>query len=175
MSELKSCPFCGTEAFLSTSDGDRIAIIMCRNALCAARMLFSSIHDVEKQWNTRHEAAKPSDQPVESPYKTINGKPSYIRLTDNLDHAYGQWFNSHGTARHKRVEEEFLFWCSANLHHYRNLKLPVRESIGFVEALKNAEEIVKAYPLYRKFIDGTPLQNDIAVWMAEFAVKGGKP
>jgi hypothetical protein len=74
-------------------------------------------------------AARPG-QPVESPYKTVSGKPSYIRLTDDLDHAYSQWFNSHGTARHKLVEGEFLFWCSANLHHYRNLKLPMRESVA---------------------------------------------
>jgi len=88
----------------------------------------------------RDEAAKASEQPEafskaraemldgwreneqpdqESPYKTVMGKPSYIRLTDDLDHAYSQWFNSHGTARHKLVESEFLFWCSANLHHYR--------------------------------------------------------
>lgn len=49
-----------------------------------------------------------------------------------------------------------------------------RESINFVDALKNAQAIVEKYPLYRKFIDGTPLQNDIAVWMAEFAINGGK-
>ena len=51
---------------------------------------------------------------------------------------------------------------------------PKRE-IGFVEALAEAKKIVEAYPLYSKFINGTPLQNDIAVMIAEFAVKGGKP
>lgn len=39
----------------------------------------------------------------------------------------------------------------------------------FVSALKEAEAIVASYPLHKKFIDGTPLQNDIAVMMAEFA------
>lgn len=39
----------------------------------------------------------------------------------------------------------------------------------FVGVLKEAKKIVAAYPLHRKFIDGTPLQNDIAVMMAEFA------
>ena len=43
--------------------------------------------------------------------------------------------------------------------------------LSFVEALKEAKAIVAQSPLYRKYIDGTPLQNDIAVWMAEFAVK----
>lgn len=42
-------------------------------------------------------------------------------------------------------------------------------SFDFVSALKEAKAIVAAYPLHKKFIDGTPLQNDIAVMMAEFA------
>lgn len=48
--------------------------------------------------------------------------------------------------------------------------------LSFVEALKEAKAIVAQYPMYREYIDGTPLQNDIAVWMAEFAVKhsGGR-
>jgi len=50
-----------------------------------------------------------------------------------------------------------------------------RESVNFVEALENAQKIVEAYPLYKKFIDGTPLSNDMAALMAEFAVKGGRP
>ena len=32
-----------------------------------------------------------------------------------------------------------------------------------------AQSTVCASPLYRPFIDGTPLENDIAVWMVEFA------
>ncbi len=47
--------------------------------------------------------------------------------------------------------------------------------ISFVDALVAAQNVVEASPLYHKFIDGTPLQNDIAVWMAEFAVNGGRP
>lgn len=49
-----------------------------------------------------------------------------------------------------------------------------REIVTFPDALKTAQAIVESYPLYRRFIDGTPLQNDIAVWMVEFALKGGK-
>lgn len=38
----------------------------------------------------------------------------------------------------------------------------------YVTALNRAKDIVKASVLYRRFIDGTPLENDIAVWMADF-------
>ena len=41
----------------------------------------------------------------------------------------------------------------------------------FIQLLKEAEEIVKSKPTYKRFIDGTPLSNDIAVWMAEFAME----
>lgn len=36
----------------------------------------------------------------------------------------------------------------------------------FFTALRAAKERVKACPLYRRFIHGTPLSNDIAVWIA---------
>jgi hypothetical protein len=38
-----------------------------------------------------------------------------------------------------------------------------------VELLQRAKAEVLASPLYKRFIDGTPLENDIAVWMADFA------
>ena len=41
----------------------------------------------------------------------------------------------------------------------------------FIQLLKEADEIVKSKPTYKRFIDGTPLSNDIAVWMAEFAME----
>jgi len=43
--------------------------------------------------------------------------------------------------------------------------------LDYVAILKEAKQIVNNSVLYRKFIDGTPLENDIAVWMADFAVK----
>lgn len=45
----------------------------------------------------------------------------------------------------------------------------MKPSYVTVELLQRAHVIVKGSPLYRKFIDGTPLENDIAVWMADFA------
>jgi hypothetical protein len=42
----------------------------------------------------------------------------------------------------------------------------------FVKLLKQADELVRGFPLYRKFIDGTPLENDIAVWLTQFFMRG---
>jgi hypothetical protein len=39
----------------------------------------------------------------------------------------------------------------------------------WVDLLKDAEQIVRSKELRKKFIDGTPLANDIPVWMADFA------
>lgn len=56
-----------------------------------------------------------------------------------------------------------------------NTRATREREISFVEALIAAKKIVKQKEVFKKFIDGTPLENDIAVWMAEFLVKGGKP
>jgi hypothetical protein len=45
------------------------------------------------------------------------------------------------------------------------------EALSFPELLKEAQKQVKESVIYRKFIDGTPLENDIPVWMAMFAVE----
>lgn len=45
----------------------------------------------------------------------------------------------------------------------------VQETVAWVDLLKQAEEVVRSKPLWKKYIDGTPLANDIAVWMASFA------
>ncbi len=42
------------------------------------------------------------------------------------------------------------------------------EALDYVKVLQDAKRIVNTSVLYRKFIDGTPLENDIAVWMADF-------
>ena len=43
------------------------------------------------------------------------------------------------------------------------------EPVDFTSLLREAEEIVQGKPTWKRFIDGTPLSNDIAVWMAVFA------
>ena len=49
------------------------------------------------------------------------------------------------------------------------LAAPVQEPVAWVDLLKQAEKVVRSKPLWKKYIDGTPLANDIAVWMATFA------
>jgi hypothetical protein len=43
------------------------------------------------------------------------------------------------------------------------------QPVAWVDLLKQAEEVVRSKSLWKKYIDGTPLANDIAVWMAKFA------
>ena len=43
---------------------------------------------------------------------------------------------------------------------------------GFVTALIAAKERVEDSSLYKRFIDGTPLSNDIAVWIAQAYCEG---
>ena len=43
---------------------------------------------------------------------------------------------------------------------------------GFVTALRAAKERVEDSSLYKRFIDGTPLSNDIAVWIAQAYCEG---
>jgi hypothetical protein len=47
----------------------------------------------------------------------------------------------------------------------------VQNPVTWNELLKEADQIVRSKSVYKKFIDGTPLENDIAVWMASFAQK----
>ena len=46
---------------------------------------------------------------------------------------------------------------------------PEQEPVDFASLLREAEEIVQSKPTWKRFIDGTPLDNDIAVWMSVFA------
>ena len=39
----------------------------------------------------------------------------------------------------------------------------------YVSLLSEAQKRVRASVLFKRFIDGTPLSNDIAVWMADLA------
>jgi hypothetical protein len=52
---------------------------------------------------------------------------------------------------------------------------PVQEPVAWVDLLKQAEEVVRSKSLWKKYIDGTPLANDIAVWMASFAQEHATP
>lgn len=49
------------------------------------------------------------------------------------------------------------------------------EPVAWVDLLKDADKIVRGKVLWKRFIDGTPLANDIAVWMADFAQQHTSP
>jgi len=46
---------------------------------------------------------------------------------------------------------------------------PQPASAEWPHLLDAAQQIVEAKPTWKRFIDGTSLSNDIAVWMADFA------
>lgn len=48
-------------------------------------------------------------------------------------------------------------------------KVECKNNLDMVNLLADADKIVKTYPLYKKLIQGTPLDNDIACFMANFA------
>ena len=49
------------------------------------------------------------------------------------------------------------------------LEQPAQEPVAWADIQKEAQQIVESKFLWKKFIDGTPLSNDIACWMADFA------
>lgn len=46
---------------------------------------------------------------------------------------------------------------------------PQGEPVAFHELLREAEAEVREKPVWKRYIDGTPLANDVPVWMAVFA------
>jgi hypothetical protein len=55
------------------------------------------------------------------------------------------------------------------------LAKPEQEPVTWGTLNKLAQTIVKEKYLFKRFIDGTPLANDIAVWMTEFALEYAAP
>ena len=55
------------------------------------------------------------------------------------------------------------------------LQEPAQEPVAWADLVKEAQQIVKSKFLWKKFIDGTPLANDIACWMADFAQQHTTP
>jgi hypothetical protein len=54
-------------------------------------------------------------------------------------------------------------------------ELESQEPVAWIALQKEAQQIVESKVFYRKFIDGTPLVNDIACWMADFALQHTHP
>ena len=51
----------------------------------------------------------------------------------------------------------------------------MQQPVAWTDLLKQAEEVVRSKSLWKKYIDGTPLANDIAVWMVNFAQEHTTP
>jgi hypothetical protein len=45
------------------------------------------------------------------------------------------------------------------------------EALDWVSITQDADKIVRDKAVWKRFIDGTPLANDVSVWMAEFALE----
>ena len=104
--------------------------------------------DVTEQAITviRKALAQPAQEPVAWMVYTQDGKSVYV--TDNpTDIQEGQ----------------------RALPLYTTPPQPVQEPVGWADLQKKAQQIVESKFLWKRFIDGTPLANDIACWMADFA------
>lgn len=51
----------------------------------------------------------------------------------------------------------------------KQMAQPEQEPVAWIDFQKEAQQIVESKVLWKRFIDGTPLANDIACWMADFA------
>ena len=49
--------------------------------------------------------------------------------------------------------------------------MTARRALDYVQLLAEAKQRVRSSPLWHRFIEHTPLKNDIAVWMADFAAE----
>jgi len=54
-------------------------------------------------------------------------------------------------------------------------ELESQEPVAWITLQKEAQQIVESKVLWKKFIDGTPLANEIACWMANFALQHTHP
>lgn len=114
-----------------------------------------------------YELAKEIQQPDEMPEdREFKPEPLEYPLSQIVD-----WYNSPNAITAQR----WAYFDALCRHILWLEQRPPKRELSFVDALGAAQKIVGRCPLYRKFIDGTPLSNDIAVMMAEFLVKGGKP
>jgi hypothetical protein len=54
-------------------------------------------------------------------------------------------------------------------------KLESQEPVAWIDLQKEAQQIVESKSLWKRFIVGSPLANDIACWMADFALQHHPP
>ena len=66
-------------------------------------------------------------------------------------------------------------WAAIQAGKKAIAELESQEPVAWIALQKEAQQIVKSKVLWKKFIDGTPLVNDIACWMVDFALQHTHP
>ena len=79
------------------------------------------------------------------------------------------------SARHKALAESALRVAKGWEDKCNDLRAKVEAmerqepvDLNYIELMNSAQKIVESYVYFRRFIASTPLENDIAVWMADF-------
>jgi hypothetical protein len=80
---------------------------------------------------------------------------------DELARRQGDWGSGFQAKRKMAADKDALF-------EKFEVEQPAQEHVARTDLLKEAQQIVESKFLWKKFIDGTPLANDIAFWMADF-------
>lgn len=73
---------------------------------------------------------------------------------------------AHNLARQEQAKHGKVEACDPPMGIDTPPKLPAWQDV-----LGDAEQTVRQKPLWPKFIKGTPLENDVPVWMADFALR----
>jgi hypothetical protein len=124
----------------------------------------------------------------------MNTQPKALRLAEELlktDTRSSRWEAADELCRLHELNQEWerkaATWLASpeaaqRLDGYRELAQRVnqlemlkQEPVAWVDLLKQAEDVVRSKSLWKKYIDDTPLANDIAVWMASFAQEHATP
>jgi hypothetical protein len=72
-------------------------------------------------------------------------------------------------------EEAYEMGLEAIAYYTHPQQRTEQEPVAWGDLQKEAQQIVESKFLWKKFIDGTPLANDIACWMANFALQHTNP
>jgi hypothetical protein len=100
---------------------------------------------------------------LEKNYKLINGEGTRFGLEGAMDGYYSGCFDVDGTNKETENAIASLRQAIADLES--------QEFVAWGDLQKEAQQIVESKVLWKKFIDGTPLVNDISCWMADFALQ----